>query len=159
MFWRTDSYKRIHANDERWIDSLGFSYGEDSLLSYKAAANGMKVGIDFGIDITNLDSRTDSNRYHNDPQRFYIRTKAIFITWWRMCYKPHGNNNRGSIKALLAGTFKFLWLLPVMLVTSAVTQSVKPFTFYLRGLRDGYHYVHSTEYTSLPPYIINPLNE
>lgn len=155
MFWRRSAYNRLHANVETWIDSLNFAYGEDALLSYKATANGMKVGIDFGIDITNLDSHTSSGQYRKDPQRYYTRTKALFITWWRMLYKPHGNHRKGNTKALIAGTFKFLWLAPVMAIASVANLSPVPFTSYLRALRDAYRYTQSPAYISLPPYILS----
>lgn len=154
MFWLKDSFVRIDADAENWIDSFDFAYGDDALLSYKATANGLKVGVDFSLEVTNLDSRTSSDRYRQNPERFYIRTKAMFSTWWRMCYKPHGNARKGSTKALLAGTFKFTWLVPVMLATSVVSRSTTPIRAYFRGLRDGYRYVHSEPFSSLPPYII-----
>ncbi len=154
MLWRRNSFSSLNADAENWIDSFDFAYGDDALLSYKATANGMKVGVDFSVEVTNLDSRTSSDRYRNDPERFYIRTKAMFSTWWRMCYKPHGNASKGSTKALLAGTFKFTWLVPVMLATSVVSRSTTPIRAYFRGLRDGYKYVHSEPFSSLPPYII-----
>ena len=153
MLWRRESFLRLHAEDEKWIDTLGYAYGEDALLSYKATANGMKAGIDFRAEVTNLDSRTSSDRYRNDPQRLYIRAKAMFITWWRMCYKPHGNHRRGASGALFGGVLKYMWLTPVMLAFSAVTFSTTPIRAYLRGLRDGYRYVRSDIYLSIPPYI------
>lgn len=153
MLWRRESFLRLHAEDEKWIDTLGYAYGEDALLSYKATANGMKTGIDFRAEVTNLDSRTSSDRYRNDPRRLYIRTKAMFITWWRMCYKPHGNHCHGAAAALFGGTFKYLWLTSVMLALSAVRLSSTPIRAYLRGLRDGYRYVRSDTYLSIPPYI------
>lgn len=153
MLWHRKSFLSLHSTDETWIDSLRFSYGDDSLLSYKATANGLKVGIDFGAEIHNLDSRTSSDRYRKDPERFYIRTKAMFATWWRMCYKPHGNNRPGSFRALIAGSLKFAWLTPVMLATSVFGLSAIPFRAYIRGLCDGYRYVHSPSFQSIPPYI------
>lgn len=153
MLWRRESFLRLHAEEEKWIDTLGYAYGEDALLSYKAAANGMKTGIEFRAEVTNLDSRTSSDSYRNDSRRLYIRAKAMFITWWRMCYKPHGNHRRGASGALLGGVLKYLWLTPVMLAFSAVTFSTTPIRAYLRGLRDGYRYVRSDIYLSIPPYI------
>lgn len=155
MLWRKDSFVKVNAKDEIWIDSLGFAYGDDALLSYKAVANGMKVGIDFNVKVFNLDSRTSSNKYHKDKKRFYIRSKAIFINWWRMRYKPYGNHNSGELKALNSGIIKWIWLLFIMLTTSAATLSLTPITSFFRGMYDGYKYVHSPEYTSIPSYIIN----
>lgn len=135
MMWRSDSFRRLHINDETWLEDIGFPYAEDAVMSYKAVANGMKVGVDFGADVTNLDCRSASSIYHADPKKHYIRSKAMAMAWWRMNYRPDGHAS--SVKALAFGLFKALWLSGVTVGLSAATLSPSPFTSTLRGIRDG----------------------
>ncbi|MCH5325847.1 MAG: hypothetical protein J1E29_01430 [Duncaniella sp.] len=134
MLWRVESYRALHLKDELWLECEGFSYADDALISYKAVVNGMRVGVDFGADVTNLDTRTSSNKYRNDPRRHFIRAKLITMAWWRMNYRPSGTP---SIRALIHGTGKLLWMGAVMTAVSIATLSPAPLMSALRGWRQG----------------------
>ncbi|MDE5726353.1 MAG: glycosyltransferase family 2 protein [Duncaniella sp.] len=151
MMWRLDSFRSIRATDECWIDRFGFPYGEDALLSYKAKANGLKVGVDFRGGFTNLDAATSSERYKANPERFYIRSLLITMTWWRMLYKPEGNGKHGSIKALTAWATRSFLTLPSIIGASLASRSLQPLCLHIRGIRDG---LSKSRKASLPPYII-----
>lgn len=149
MMWKKKAFKELDMPAERWIDRHGYPFGEDALISYKARINGYKVGVDFGVEVTNLDARSSSDRYRTDPSRFYTRTLMMTLTWWRMCYKPMGNQSKGSRRALLAGIGKALWLMPVMAATSIITLSHRPMTGFLRAIPDA---VKIARDANLPPY-------
>ncbi len=151
MMWRLDSFRSIRATDECWIDRFGFSYGDDALLSYKAKANGLKVGVDFRGGFTNLDAATSSKRYKANPERFYIRSLLITMTWWRMLYKPEENGKHGSIKALTAWVTRSFLTFPSIIGASLASRSLQPLCLHIRGIRDG---LSKSRKASLPPYII-----
>lgn len=140
MFWRKDSFLKVKPWEENWMDALGFSFGDDGLISYKATSLGMKTGIDFSVKVTNLDAGTCSNAYRNDSQRFYFRTLAILKTWHRMCYTRYGTNRsiRVKARAILGLIARLAILTPVMGAASLSARSLTPLSSYLRALRDNF---------------------
>ena len=155
MMWRRQSLLGLRLTDEIWLDSLGFAYGDDALISYKATANGLKVGVDFDAEVTNLDRRTSSDLYRRDPERYYIRAKAMTMTWWRMIYQPLGRNVKGNPIVHGCGLDKALWVSFLMIFQSIFSLSHRPFTATVRGIKDGAKEAENGVLASLPPYIIS----
>ena len=153
MMWRRSSLLSLDLADEIWLERLGFAYGDDALESYKTVARGMKAAVNFDIRVRNLEARTASDPYRNNPRRHFIRAKAMTMTWWRMLYKPHGNSVPGSLKALAAGVLKYLWAGAAMACVSLATLSPVPLWQWLRGVADGIASARSSEFSSIPPYI------
>lgn len=151
MMWRKNSFLSLRYPDELWIDSYGFSFGDDALVSFKAVSNGLKCGVDFRGGLVNLDGRTSRDPYRGDPHRFYLRSLLMTRNWWRMHYKPSGNDRPGSLKALAAGLGRALWLAPVMAAVSIFSLSPAPFIQHHKGIIDG---IRRSRAEDLPPYII-----
>ncbi len=154
ILWLRKTFNTIHLPDEMWMDELGFSYGDDELITYKAFINGYKLGVCFNASIKNLNAQTSSLAYRKSHDRFYVRSKAMFVTWWRMLYKPHGNNHPGNKKALIFGSLKFIWLTIIMAVAAIYLRNAYVFTSHLKGLSDGKEFVKSERYSKLSPYIL-----
>lgn len=147
MLWRKSAYDRIHLEDERWLDSLGFAYGDDALETYKLHRNGGRLGVLYDSGIQNLDAGTSSTAFRKSPERIYIRTKASFMIWWRSIYRNGKDTSWSRFLAATAFGVKTIWLVPAMCVTGKVGS-------YFRGLRDGWKAVHTAEFQTLPPYIL-----
>ena len=146
MLWRKNALALVHLEDEKWLDALGFAYGDDALETYKLFRNGGRLGVLYDSGIENLDAGSSSGAFKKSPERIYVRTKASFMIWWRSLYR-NGKDTRGSrFMAALAFGVKSLWLLPVMCVAGKVGS-------YFSGLRDGWKAVHAPEFQALPPYI------
>ena len=153
ILWRKDALAKIHLEDELWLDSLGFAYGDDMLETYKLHLNGGRLGVLYDANITNLDAQSSSGAFKKGPEYFYTRTKALFMIWWRTSYK----NGKDTVwtHAYAAGAFglKALWLIPVMAGAAIVKRNTHILPSYFRGLHDGWESVHSPEFRALPPYI------
>lgn len=159
ILWEKRILTNLNLTDECWLDNLGFAYGEDQIISYKAYRNGYNLGICFNAKIKNLDAKSDSNKYHNSPDKFLIRTKAMFIGWWRSNYKPNGNNSSGDKTALFAGILKFIWLFWIIGIISIIKFDSNFVSSYLKGITEGLQFIKSKEFNSIPSYIIkNGLN-
>lgn len=153
MMWRRSSFLSLDMADELWLEKIGFAYGEDALESYKAVARGMKAAVNFDISVRNLEARTASDPYRNNPHRHFIRAKAMTMTWWRMLYKPYGNSRPGSKRVLAAGLLKYLWAGAAMACASLALFSTTPLLQWIRGVADGIASAKSEEFSSVPPYI------
>ena len=135
------------------MESFGFPYGEDALTFYKLYRRGGRLGILYNSGITNLDAQSSSGVFRKGAEYFYVRTKAMFIVWWRTCLKNGKDTAWTRFLAATAFSFKAIWLVPVMTTVAIVKRDVRVLSSYFSGLRDGWKDVHFPGFKALPPYI------
>ena len=154
MLWKTASYKQLRMQDELWLDDLPFAYGDDMLESYKVFKNGMKPGVVFDSGITHLDNQSASGSFRKSPEFIKDRTKAMFSVWWRTCFKPGDTVFFSQLLTATAFSLKMTWLFFVFLSLSIVQLDCSYIANFLKGLSEGWKFVHSETFRSLPPYVI-----
>ncbi len=147
QLWRKDAWTQLRMDDERWLDCLGFPYGEDLVETYKLVSNGGRLGVLYDAGITNLDAQSSSGAFRKSAEHIYVRTKASFMIWWRSIYRNGKDTAWSRFLAAAAFGFKTIWLIPAMCVSGKIGS-------YFRGLRDGWKAVHTAEFQALPPYIL-----
>lgn len=147
---KKDVLKSVHLEDELWLDHMGFSYGDDAVESYKFFMNGFKCGVLYDSGVKNLDAKTSSSMYHINDNKFYTRSYGLFTTWWRMIYT---SRDKRWLSALLFG-LKAWWQFNIHVLLGMVKLNMKIPNNYIKGLRDGWNFVHSDEFKAIPPYII-----
>ena len=147
---KKDVLRAVHLEDELWLDRMGFSYGDDAVESYKLFLNGFKCGVLYDSGVKNLDAKTSSSMYHINDNKFYTRSYGLFTTWWRMIYT---SRDKRWLSALLFG-LKAWWQFNIHVLLGMVKLNMKIPNNYIKGLRDGWHLVHSDEYKAIPPYVI-----
>lgn len=155
MLWRKISYLNLRFNDELWIDTLPFAYGDDMLESYKAYKNGMKLGVVYNSGIKHMDAKTASGSFRKSPEYIKKRTMAQLAVWWRTCFST-GNTGFFS-KFLAAGSFlfKILWLFCGFLALSVVKFDGSYISNFIKGLWEGWKFIRYKDFRNLPPYIVN----
>lgn len=151
---KREVFLSMHYEDEVWMDKMGFSYGDDALESYKIFINGYKLGVYYGDFVEHLDAKTSSKSFQNNTKKFYVRSYASFVLWWRMIYDISSNSFLSSFYSCILFSFKALWLLPVNIVAAMFFRDAKVPYYYIKGILDGWIFVHSEEYKRIPPYII-----
>lgn len=147
---KKSALKAVHLEDELWMDRMGFPYGEDAVESYKLFVNGFKCGVLYDSGVKNLDAKTSSGVYHKTEKKFYTRSYGMFATWWRMIYTCQ---DKQWLSALLFG-LKAWWQLNLHILLGIVKLNVRIPLNYMKGLKDGWVFVHSDEFKAIPPYII-----
>lgn len=153
MLWRKEALLNTHLEDELWLDKLGFAYGDDQLETYKLHANHGRLGVLYDAGITNQDAQSSSGAFRKGSEYFYVRTKAMFMVWWRSCFKNGKDTAWSRFLAATAFSLKAFWLVFVMIVSAIAKRDFGIISSYFRGLRDGWKDVHSPEFKALPPYI------
>ena len=153
MLWKKEALIKVHLEDERWLDNLGFAYLDDTLETYKLHLNDGKLGVLYDSGITHLDARSSSNAYKTSPDRIYIRAKASFMVWWRSCYRTGIDTPFSRFLAAVSFSFKSLWLIPVTSCAAMLRRERSYLSLYFKGLRDGFREVHSEPFLSLPPFV------
>lgn len=141
--------KSVHLEDELWMDRMGFSYGDDAVESYKLFLNGYKSGVLYDSGVMNLDAKTSSESYHKSERKFYTRAYGMLAIWWRMIYT---SRNKRWLSALFFG-LKIWWQLNLHVLLGIVMLNMKIPYNCIKGLRDGWDFVHSDEYNAIPPYV------
>ena len=154
MLFRKDVYHHLHLEDELWLDRMGFAYGEDLVEAYKVHRNGYRLGVSFDAEIKNLDSSTSSGAYRRSPDRMRLRTRAIFVMWWRTNYQLDGISGMEKTLTALAFILKTVWMVLVMAAASVAMRKASYIVQYIQGLREGWRWVHTPEFKSIPNYIL-----
>ncbi len=154
MLFRKDVYHKMHYEDELWLERLGFTFGEDLFVSHKLYRNGYRLGVSFDAAIKNLNSSTSSGAYRRSSDRMRLRTRAIFIMWWRTGYDLDTNSRMEKVLTALAFVLKTLWMIFVTTGMTVVKRNASFIVQYIQGLREGWRFVHSQEYLAIPNYIL-----
>lgn len=154
MLWKTESYKKLNIQDELWLDSLPFAYGEDMLESYKVFKNSFKLGVIFNSEIRHLDAKSASDVFRRSASFIRKRTMAQFAVWWRTCYNPGYTRFLPLLHSAAAFSLKMIWLFFAFLCLSVFRLNFSFIANFLKGLAEGWRFVHSEPFRSLPPYVV-----
>ncbi len=153
-FWRTESFRKIHFTDERWLDQIGFAYGEDLLCYHKLYKNGGLLLVHYTTEIKHLDAGTSRKDYLNNPNRLTMRAMIHFILWWRICYDLSTNTTFDKMMAILAYSLKFTIGFWIHLLYTIGKFSHRPITCYFKGHLQGWKYVNASAYKQVPNFIL-----
>lgn len=146
--WKKSALVALNWADEKWLDRLGFAYGDDDLEFYKLYINGGKLYVSFDSGVKNLDSKSASSEFREKKNSYYIRSMSNFIRWHRMNYCTR------RYRALTASAYscKFLWMIAIHLGLSIKKRTFSPLTLYVYGFYDGVKYINTEEYRDIPAY-------
>lgn len=153
--WKKEAIQRLHWEDEKWMDEMEFSYMDDTVESYKLHVNGGKMYLLYDSGVKNLNAKTASGNYRSKATMFYTRARSTFCVWWRTIYevdKQRGGKNQISIMA--GFVVKALWLMIVNLFAGLVYLNLKIPYYYVKGLADGWKFVHSESYQKIPSFLL-----
>lgn len=152
--WRKDAIQMLRWEDELWMDREAFAYMDDTVESYKLYVNGGKMFLHYDTGVKNLSAQTASGVYRSKSTRFYVRAKMGVCVWWRTVYEIESSRFSAFLTAL-SYTAKALWaiLVSVFAVFFFLNPTV-PF-YHIKGLVDGWRFVHSDDYRKIGKYIWN----
>lgn len=150
--WKKEVFLITHLEDELWLDSLGFPYGEDVLLFYKLHINGGKLFVSFRNGIKNLDGKASSSDFQKDTKKIYLRAFSNLTRW----HRTHIQDVKGikKFKSLLAFNTKLIWVGGLHLGLSLTSKSWNPIKLFVKGSKEGKRYTRSEKYLNLPSYRI-----
>lgn len=152
--WKKESFLAMNYKDELWLDRLGFAYGDDAVIFNKLYKNGKRLGVLYNANIVHLDGKTSSSSYHKNVRKFYTRSYASFVIWYRTCFNLNTNSIIKKSAILFRFSLKCIWLLPINLTASIRFRSINVIAYYIKGIFDGIKYVNSTDFKKIPNFII-----
>ena len=152
--WRMDSFRRIHAQDELWMDKNGFAYGEDILYFYKLYRNGGRLLVHYTTGIKHLDAQSSRRGYDIDVKKFYVRSFKWFCIWWRTQYVAHDIHIIRKILSASLYCIRIAWEFLLHSFWGLIHLSPAVLYYWGKGIFDGCQFVHSSEYSLIPDFII-----
>lgn len=153
VMWRRSVYGLLHLEDEMWLDELPFAYGDDMVETYKVYRNGFKLGVVYDSGCEHLDCGTSSREFRRGAQWMHTRAMASLVAWWRTIYRPAGAASAAGCLAALSFGARCAWMFAAVCAVAAVKAEARLIGSYLRGLRDGWRFVHAEKFKSLRNYI------
>jgi glycosyltransferase involved in cell wall biosynthesis len=150
--WRKSTLLAIRIDHELWLDGLGFSYGDDLVEFNKLPKNGYKLGVHFDSGIINLDAKTSSNTFRNDPKKFLKRSRGQYLIWYRCCYNLPCSSRFEKLLTASAFIGKIIWMTPAHIAVALLKREPKIIYYYFKGFVDGYRMTKQDPIRSLSPY-------
>lgn len=152
--WKKNVLNCLRFKDELWMDKLGFAYCDDQVMFNKLPKNGYSLGMIFDSGISHLDAGVSSKDFKKDPDRFYKRSIARYLIWYRTCYNLTGldRSEKRKSKCTFFGCIAFV--IPAHIVVGWLHFSIKPVVQLFKGLCEGHRIAMSPEFQSLPNYIV-----
>lgn len=149
LFCRKEDFLRTHFEDELWLDDVPYALPEDQIMYFKMYLLGMKILTTYDTGIVHLDagstmssqperiSKLIRSEYRNKIvfwHRFFFLQDSFLVKLWDICCIAYVVVFQ-SLKAL----FK------VLVGNSLHAKAL------IGGLRDGFAFVGSLKYKSIPP--------
>lgn len=150
--WRKDVLLSLRWQDELWMDHLAqFAYGDDMVETYKLHINGGRLVMDMKTAVKNLNAQTSSDVYRKSADRFYTRSIMTFCNWWRAVFSTQPDSCM-KVVAATAFSIRAVWLFFVHIGVCFIMRDYLVIYLYVKGLVDGWSFVHSDKYKSIPSY-------
>lgn len=153
--WKIDSFRRIHFEEETWMDKQKFAYGEDLIMFHKLFRNSGKLIVHYDCGARHLDAKSSRLNYDKDYSRFYVRSFFLWSIWKRTQYDAMDLLFKDRLISTLAISFRILWEEILMFVYSLSRLSILPLIHSIKGLFAGFKYMSSEDYKNINNFIVN----
>ena len=142
-------YEKIHFEDERWMDNVRYSLGDDQVFFYKIYKYGFTLLTSYNAKLIHLDAGAGHEK--NKSQLAYAAAYFKYLIWHRTIF----SENRSIIKKMLCMSLLILGLifsLPLMFGMVIRNRSISILTYTILGYYDALKYVGTVDYKSIPSY-------
>lgn len=144
---KKSAYTAIHFEDERWMDHLGYAYGEDEIFFYKMYLYGFKVMISYNARITHLDA--SAGRKIDETTLTYTMSLCRYLLWHRLIYSTRKTKiSRFWCKSCYS--IQNIFHLPLSYILAINHGGIKTFIARQKGRIHAKNYVKSEEYKQIP---------
>lgn len=144
-FGRTKSLKELDFESEQWLEDTGYALPDDQVMFYKLYLRDNALVYDPSIKIIHLDAGT-SIMSDRKLKNIYASSRNGVIFWHRFIFKLSAK----KISVSLAFGRRVFFSLFSALIKGLCHYDLSFFHTYLNGYKDGYKFISSKEYKSLP---------
>lgn len=142
-------YEKIHFEDERWMDNVRYSSGDDQVFFYKMYKYGFTLLTSFNAKLIHLDAGAGHEK--SKSQLAFSAAYCQYIIWHRTVF----SENQSLIKkvlCILCFIFEFLFTLPLKFGMVIKNCSISILTSHISGYYKAAKYVNTEEYKQIPSY-------
>lgn len=151
FFADIEAVKKLNFEDEKWLDSHGYSSLDDQTMFYKAWLRNMRTVIVSDAHYEHLDARTSVK--NNRHQALYSLAYNRIIFWHRFIYNQQTNYPLRAL-TVLCFIYRSFWLFLFDIMDLARNGlSRDEFRTKRKGAAEAYKYIKSTEYKKMPGVI------
>ena len=143
-------YKDIHFEDERWLDRMSYAAADDQLFYYKMHLMGKNVIMYRNSGIIHLDAQAGHRSKRKN--KMFLQKKNLFIMWYRIIYNIRSKNTFEKIRCVAAFAWRCFFGIFTLPLEVIYYREILFFIDYFRGLWEGWKYVHSEEYKTIPAF-------
>lgn len=141
---RKVAFLKIEFKDEKWLDSIPYSLGDDQTMYYKMHLIGLKVGTLYKHSFRHLDAGGNLNP---EKEMRLIYSDFWFKTiFWHRFILSRACNWWERFLDCAAITYSFTFAM----VVSLVKLRFDVFKTKKRAIKDGVNFIRSAEYKALP---------
>lgn len=150
FFADMEKLRSIRMEDELWLDKLGYSAHDDTVMFYKAWLRGIKTAIVSTANYQHLDGRTSTKGRPVQVKRSMGFTR--YILWHRFFYEQ--SKGLGKLWCILCITYRNLFQMFIDVVRCMVgKRSFSEVKAYIDGTLSGLKWVKTDEYQKIPPLV------
>lgn len=150
FFADMDAMRKIHFEDELWLDKCGYSAHDDTAMFYKAWLYGCKAVIVADAPYEHLDGKTSTRGNHEKVE--YASGFNTVIFWHRFLYARE--RNLGKIWCRICLSYRIFMqkqFNQLNCVRGKMTQ--KEQQAFSNGVAAGVAWIQSDEYRHIPPVL------
>lgn len=145
FFADVSKFKEVELGKELWLDANGYASIEDQTLFYKAWLQGKKTIVVADATYEHMDAKTSVR--NNKPSVLYSMQYNRLVFWHRFIYCQH----KAKLGSTICYAYRLMWeIIHCLIKLVRKRVNVEDCKIMLAGWRDGWEYVHSAEYASLP---------
>lgn len=142
----------VRLEDEIWLDVNGYAAYDDQTMFYKAWLNGVRTVVVADALYVHQDAKTSTKNNKPTVTRCLIINRIIF--WHRFIYKME-KNSLARFWARLCFAYRMGWLRIWALIDFLRGRySKSDLQIVSQACNDGWEYIESEEYASLPQVIM-----
>ena len=148
FFAEVKAFKELELEKEIWLDAHGYSALDDQTMFYKAWLMGYKTVVVSDAFYDHLDAKTSTR--NNKPAVLYSMTFNRIVFWHRFIFSMQ-KNSRAKIVTKIAFYYRMQWMrLWDYLAVFRKKMTADEYYIARQGYIDGWEYIKSDEYKSLP---------
>lgn len=148
---RKDVFQSIHFSDEQWMDDFRYPLGEDTALTYKLYLYGYRLLLHYDSGCVHLNAM--SSRVKDPLESFLVTQTVWLVSWYRMFYNLKHATWKSKSLAVMSYVIRELWTFFFSAIPPSIKHLNLKFVYmFFKKYKNGYDYIHSEAFRSLPRY-------
>lgn len=148
FYAKVDALKKIHLEEETWLDSHGYAALDDQTMFYKAKLLGIRTVVVTDAIYQHLDAKTSTT--NNKEDALYSGSFNRIVFWHRFILSKQDSFMKRLYTRLC---FKYRMICACLFALQSVIRhrmTMEGFRISREGYKDGWMYIKSKEYLDLP---------